>query len=138
MKKALQITEETQTIDGCQKLINVWQFRMRWLYFEIRKIGRYYYNVLKKIINEDTLEIEREELFNSLSEDDQNKLARLTQLISISSKLQDKITEIGRIQTKQFLNYFGEHGTTPELSHPYGGYLGKDNINECDNLELKY
>lgn len=138
MKRALQIQEEIKTIDGCQKLINVWQFRMRWLYFEIRGIGKPYYDILSTIINKETLEIESNKIYDSLNENDRNKLNRLAQLILISSILQERITDISKIQTKLILNHFGEYGTTPDLLHPYGGFLGKKSIDECENKELIY
>lgn len=138
MKKALQINEEILTIDGCQKLINVWQFRMRWLYFEIRKIGRYYYNLLQKVMDETTNEIKNEELFESFSKEEQIKLERLLKLITLMSIVYNKVMDVNDIQSKLFIKYFGKYGTTPELSYPYGGFLGKDRIEECGNLELKY
>ena len=138
--KALLLEKELKTIVGCQKIINVWQYRQRNIWFAIQAL----INANKKSF------LEFKKLFN-LSENEQNEQLdilgfmstpwskRMCKLIFCFDKITTEIEKIGEIRMHLQIEYFADNGKIFEPDgFLYSGFIGQKSITECKNKKLIY
>lgn len=140
--KALLLEEELKTIDGCQKVINVWQYRQRNIWFAIQALidaNKESFTEFKKVTSNKKLSRnERKDQLEKLNPIWKTWIERMTRLSYYFDKITSEIERISKIMFPLRIKYFADTGKVSDTTFLYSGFIGQKSIDECKNKKIIY